>query len=94
MNEPAEPPLDPPDRQDSSSPPQASARPAPRIRSSTLVITNLGKAVSLVIAFHEMVIRHTARESVIAYCALALIGTQTAEEIIIRAIDRIFGSGQ
>jgi hypothetical protein len=70
---------------------QPSERPAPGLRRSTLIVTNLAKVVSLLIAFNEMVIRHQAREAVIAYCALSLIGAQAFEEIVIHAIDRIFG---
>lgn len=67
-----------------------SERPAPVVRRSTLVITNLVKLVALYIAFHEMVLRHDARESVIGFCVICLVGTQAAEEIAIHAIDRIF----
>jgi hypothetical protein len=66
-------------------------RPAPAARTSTVIITNLIKLVAIGIAINEMVIRPTARESVVAFCALCLIGSQAAEEIIIHAIDRVFG---
>lgn len=70
---------------------QHNERSAPVLRGSTLVVTNLTKLVAIGIAVNEMVIRHSARESVIGFCALCLIGTQAAEEIFIHAIDRIFG---
>lgn len=65
-------------------------RPAPRIRRSTLAFTNLPKLVGLVIAINEMLVRRTARESVIAYCALTLLGAQVVEDVAMRFIDRLF----
>jgi hypothetical protein len=67
-----------------------SPRPAPVLRGSTLIITNLTKIVGMVIAINEMVVRGTGRESVIAYCALTLIGAEAVEKVFIRAIDHVF----
>lgn len=86
MSEPTVPSQEQPDRRSSPE----SERPAPAVRRSALVITNLVKVVALYIAFHEMVLRHDARESVIGFCVICLVGTQAAEEIAIHAIDRIF----
>lgn len=66
------------------------ARPAPGLRGSTLIITNFTKLVGLGIAINEMVVRTDARQSVVGYCALTLLGTQVAESILLRIIDRIF----
>lgn len=65
-------------------------RPAPALRRSTLVITNIAKLVGLGIAINEMVIRPTLRESVVAFCAICILGTQVVEDVILHAIDRIF----
>jgi len=71
---------------------QEDARPAPVLRGSTLVISNLIKLIGVGIALNEMVIRPDARDSVIAFCALCVLGTQAAEDIFLRVIDRIFST--
>lgn len=65
-------------------------RPAPVLRRSTLVITNIAKIVGLGIAINEMVIRPNLRESVVAFCAICILGTQVVEDVVLHAIDRIF----
>lgn len=69
-------------------------RPAPVLRGSTLIITNLTKVVGLVIAINEMLVTGRGRESVIAFCALTVIGAETFEKVFIRAIDRFFAREQ
>lgn len=61
---------------------------------STLVITNVTKIAGIVVFLNETLIRPTGRDSVIASCALFVLGAQAAENVILRAIDRLFaGSG-
>lgn len=59
-------------------------------RGSTLVVTNLAKLVGLGLAVNEAAVRPNARESVLAFCALCLVGTQAAENMALRTIDRLF----
>lgn len=70
--------------------PSTSSRSAPALRGSTLLITNCTKVVGLGIAVHEMVIRANARQSVVAFCALTVIGAQVAQSVAIHFIDRMF----
>lgn len=65
-------------------------RPAPALRGSALLITNLTKLVGLGIAVNEMAIRSSARQSVVAFCALTVIGAQVAQSVAIHFIDRMF----
>jgi hypothetical protein len=50
----------------------------------------MAKLVGLGIAINEMVIRPTLRESVVAFCAICILGTQVVEDVVLHAIDRIF----
>lgn len=59
-------------------------------RGSTLVVTNFAKLVGLALAVNEAAVRPNARESVLAFCALCLVGTQAAENTALRFIDRLF----
>lgn len=65
-------------------------RSAPMIRYTTIVVANLGKLIGFGIAINEMVIRAEARNSVIAFCALCVLGTQAAEDAFLRIIDKVF----
>lgn len=69
------------------------ARPAPWLRNSTLLVTNGGKVIGMIIAIHETIIRATVRDSVLAICALFILGTQAAEDVILHAIDKFFSRG-
>lgn len=62
------------------------------LRKSTLVVTNLVKLFGMGIAVNEMVIRSNARDSVVAFCALCVLGTQAAEDAFLRLIDRVFST--
>lgn len=68
-------------------------RPVPAIRYSTIIIANVAKLIGLGIAINEMVIRTEARNSVIAFCALCILGTQAAEDAFLRLIDKMFSQG-
>jgi hypothetical protein len=59
-------------------------------RLSTVVVANIAKLIGLGIAVNEMVIRDELRQEVVAWCALALLGSQAAEELLLKVIDRIF----
>jgi hypothetical protein len=65
-------------------------RSAPALRYTTIVVANLGKLIGFGIAVNEMVIRDNARNSVIAFCALCVLGTQAAEDAFLKLIDRLF----
>ena len=65
-----------------------------RARSSTLVLTNVTKLVGLGIAINEMVLRTDARNSVIAFCAVCVLGAQFAENVVLKFIDRLFEGGE
>lgn len=60
-------------------------------RGSTLLVTNLTKLAGVALAVNEAALRPSVRDSVIALCALFVIGTQAAEGVMLRAIDRFFG---
>lgn len=64
-----------------------------RARGSTLVITNVTKLVGLGIAINEMVLRTDARNSVIAFCAVCVLGVQVAENVVLKFIERLFDTG-
>lgn len=84
----------PTSRPDPPSPP--SPRPSRgsgiQARWSTLALTNLTKLVGLGLAVNEAAIRANARDSVIGFCALCVLGAQVAENIILRVIDRVLAS--
>jgi hypothetical protein len=61
-------------------------------RGSTLLLTNLTKLTGVALAVNEAVLREAARDSVIALCALFVLGAQVAENAMLRIIDRLFGS--
>jgi hypothetical protein len=65
-------------------------RSAPALRYTTIVVANLGKLIGFGIAVNEMVVRANARNSVIAFCALCVLGTQAAEDAFLKLIDRLF----
>jgi hypothetical protein len=59
-------------------------------RGSTLLITNAAKIAGIVVFVNEAVLRSGARDSVIAVCALFVLGAQVAENTILTVIDRVF----
>jgi hypothetical protein len=61
-------------------------------RGSTLIITNITKLVGVALAVNEAVVRDDVRDSVIALCALFVLGAQVAENSALRLIDRVFGT--
>lgn len=59
-------------------------------RGSTLLVSNLLKLVGAAVFVNEAVLTGRGRTSVLAVCALFVLGTQVAENALMRAIDRIF----
>jgi hypothetical protein len=59
---------------------------------ATLLITNAPKLIGLYIAVQEAH-RPNARDSIIAFCALCIVGAQVAENVLLRAVDRFFDGG-
>jgi hypothetical protein len=64
----------------------------PLLRGSTLLITNLTKLGGLAIAIHETLLRANARDSVMALAALLVLGAQVCENVLLRVIERFFGT--
>lgn len=60
----------------------------------TLLVTNIIKLSGVGIAVNEIVLRPSARESVIAFCALCVMGAQAAEDLALKLIDRMFSRGE
>lgn len=60
-------------------------------RLSALSVTKVTQVVGLAIAFNEAVLRAAARDSVIAFCALCVLGAQAAENATLKLIDRVLG---
>lgn len=60
------------------------------VRGSTLVVSNLLKLVGAGVFVNEVVVTGQGRTPVLAVCALFVLGTQVAENALMRAIDRMF----
>lgn len=58
-------------------------------RWGALSVTKVTQVVGLAIAFNEAVLRSTARDSIIAFCGLCVLGAQAAENAVLRLIDRV-----
>lgn len=61
------------------------------VKGSTLLLTNATKLVGLALAVNEAIFVEHPRNSVIALCALFVLGTQAAENLALRFLDRLFG---
>jgi hypothetical protein len=59
-------------------------------RIGALIVTNGTKAIGVYIVLKEAA-RETTRDSVLIVGALLAMGAQTAESVILAAIDRFFG---
>jgi hypothetical protein len=55
-----------------------------------VVVANIVTLAGVGTALNEMVIRDQLRQEVVAWCALAVLGTRAAEELLLKLIDRIF----
>jgi hypothetical protein len=62
-------------------------------RGSTLLVTNTTKVVGLVIAVLEWSQKGPAQDSVLALCAVFVLGAEALERVALEAIDRLFGRG-
>jgi hypothetical protein len=60
-------------------------------RGSTLLITNLTKVAGVVIAVLEWARPGEAQDSVLALCAVFVVGAEALEKMALEAIDRILG---
>ena len=73
----------------SQSPPPTEHR---LVRSSTLLITNIGKLVGVAITINEVLIRPTMRESAVAVAALFFAGAEAVERSVIKILNNILAS--
>lgn len=60
------------------------------VRGSALLLTNVTKLVGLGLAVNEGFFEPQPRNGVIALCALFVLGTQVAENVLLRFIERLF----
>lgn len=56
----------------------------------TLIVTNALKLIGAGVFVNEAMFEKVARNSVLAICALFVLGTQVAENILMKAIERMF----
>jgi hypothetical protein len=63
-------------------------------RGSTLLITNLTKVTGVVIAVLEWARPGEAQDSVLALCAVFVVGAEALEKMMLQALDRLFGTGR
>jgi hypothetical protein len=63
-------------------------------RGSTLLITNLTKVTGVVIAVLEWARPGEAQDSVLALCAVFVVGAEALEKMMLQALDRLFGGGR
>jgi hypothetical protein len=63
-------------------------------RGSTLLITNLTKVAGVVIAILEWSRPGEAQDSVLALCAVFVVGAEALEKMGLEALDRMFGRGE
>jgi hypothetical protein len=61
---------------------------------SALLITNLTKVTGVVIAVLEWARPGEAQDSVLALCAVFVVGAEALERILLDAIDRVLGRGE
>ena len=62
-----------------------------KVRGSTLLITNLTKVTGIVIAVLEWAQPGPAQDSVLALCAVFVLGAEALEKVALEMIDRVFG---
>jgi hypothetical protein len=62
-------------------------------RGSALLITNLTKVTGVVLAVLEWARPGEAQDSVLALCAVLVVGGEALERIMLDAIDRVLGRG-
>jgi hypothetical protein len=70
-----------------------SARRRTWVTGSTLLITNLTKVTGVVIAVLEWARPGEVQDSVLALCAVFVVGAEAMERILLDAIDRVLGRG-
>ena len=64
---------------------------AARVRQSALLITNLGKLTGMVLAILEWAQPGPAQDSVLALCAVLILGAEAAERMAMAAIRSLIG---
>lgn len=75
-----------------SSPSPDSQRTPGQARTGTLLITNVGKLVGLVIGFNEGLLRSHRDAATMAFAAFLIAGAQGGERVVLHLIDKIFES--
>jgi hypothetical protein len=64
---------------------------AARVRTSTLLFTNIFKLAGLAVFLNEAVIRSQARLPVLGICLFCLAGAQVSETVLLSIIDKFLG---
>lgn len=60
-------------------------------RGVTLLVTNSTKIGGLLIALHEILLRNSARSTVLIEAAFMMAGAQFSEHVLLAVLDRLMG---
>jgi hypothetical protein len=73
-----------------TAPPEQSSESASRYKGQAIWVTNVTKVVGLVIGAGEAFLHDHPRREIVLMCVVFVVGAQAVENIVLRAIDRLF----